>query len=74
LAERVVELLTAARLPAPTDAECDFDHGLFVPCLLIDRRRQSRSCRYRSSARSIPPSISPPAALRDEGILIVRSG
>ena len=35
LAQRIVDLLTAAGLPARTDPTRGFDHGIFIPFLLI---------------------------------------
>lgn len=78
LAERVVELLTAAGLPARTDATRGFDHGVFVPFLLIDPeasipvvplslKRELDPAEHLAAGRALAP-------LRDEGILIVGSG
>lgn len=78
LAQRVVELLQAAGLPAATDDTRGFDHGIFVPFLLIDPE-----ARIPVVALSLKTDLDPQehleagralAALRDEGILIVGSG
>lgn len=78
LAERIVELLGAAGLPARTDATRGFDHGVFVPFLLITpaadipvvplslKRDLSPEEHLRAGAALAP--------LRDEGVLIVGSG
>ena len=78
LAARVVELLSAAGLPARTDARRGFDHGVFVPFLLIDPdatipvvplslKRELDPAEHLAAGRAL-------SALRDEGILIVGSG
>lgn len=78
LAERVVELLRAAGLPARTDATRGFDHGVFVPMLLVDPeasipvvplslKSDLDPAEHLAAGRAL-------AALRDEGILILGSG
>ena len=78
LAERVVALLKAAGLPARTDPSRGFDHGVFIPLLLVDPeasipvvplslRSTLDPAEHLAAARAL-------AALRDEGILIVGSG
>ncbi|MGF7155248.1 DODA-type extradiol aromatic ring-opening family dioxygenase [Novosphingobium gossypii] len=78
LAERVVELLSAAGLPARTDPSRGFDHGVFVPFLLIDPdatipvvplslKADLDPAEHIAAGRAL-------AALRDEGVLIVGSG
>ena len=78
LAERVVDLLKAAGLPARTDTKRGFDHGVFVPFLLIDPeasipvvplslKRELDPAEHLAAGRAL-------AALRDEGILIIGSG
>jgi aromatic ring-opening dioxygenase catalytic subunit (LigB family) len=78
LAERVVELLTAAGLPARTDPNRGFDHGVFIPFLLIapdadipivplSLKSDLKPEEHLAAGRAL-------AALRDEGILIVGSG
>ncbi|WP_404710357.1 DODA-type extradiol aromatic ring-opening family dioxygenase [Sphingomonas sp. MMS24-J13] len=78
LAERVVELLTAAGLPARTDPSRGFDHGVFIPFLLI-----APDASIPIVPLSLKSDLNPEehlaagralAALRDEGILIVGSG
>ena len=78
LAERVVALLKSAGLPAKTDNSRGFDHGIFVPFLLIDPeatipvvplslKRDLDPEEHLAAGRAL-------ASLRDEGILIVGSG
>ena len=78
LAERVVSLLKAAGLPAATDNTRGYDHGIFVPFLLIDP-----NATIPVVALSLKTGLDPEehlaagralASLRDEGILIVGSG
>ncbi len=78
LADRVVALLRGAGLPAATDATRGFDHGVFVPFLLVDPeaiipvvplslQRDLDPEQHLAAGRALAP-------LRDEGILIVGSG
>jgi aromatic ring-opening dioxygenase catalytic subunit (LigB family) len=78
LAERVVALLEAAGLPARTDSSRGFDHGVFVPFLLVDPeasipvvplslKADLDPAEHLAAGRAL-------AALREEGILIVGSG
>ncbi|AXB79272.1 class III extradiol ring-cleavage dioxygenase [Novosphingobium sp. P6W] len=78
LAERIVSLLTDAGLSARTDAARGFDHGVFVPFLLIDPeasipvvplslKADLDPAEHIAAGRALAP-------LRDEGILIVGSG
>lgn len=78
LAERVAELLRSNGLPARTDATRGFDHGVFVPFLLIDPdasipvvplslKRELEPTEHLAAGRAL-------AVLRNEGILIIGSG
>lgn len=78
LAERIVELLTGAGLPARTDPSRGFDHGVFVPFLLIDPdatipvvplslKADLDPAEHIAAGRALAP-------LREEGVLIVGSG
>jgi aromatic ring-opening dioxygenase catalytic subunit (LigB family) len=78
LAARVVELLTAAGLPAKIDQNRGFDHGVFVPMLIVDP-----AAEIPVVSMSLKSDLNPEehllagralAALRDEGVLIVGSG
>jgi len=78
LAERIVALLKGAGLPARTDPARGFDHGVFVPFLLIDPeasipvvplslKADLDPAEHIAAGRALAP-------LREEGILIVGSG
>ncbi|WP_156841693.1 DODA-type extradiol aromatic ring-opening family dioxygenase [Novosphingobium aquimarinum] len=78
LAERIVSLLQGAGLPARTDPSRGFDHGVFVPFLLItpdadipvvplSMRNTMDPAEHIAAGRALAP-------LREEGILIVGSG
>jgi aromatic ring-opening dioxygenase catalytic subunit (LigB family) len=78
LARQVVRLLEAAGLPAATDSTRGYDHGVFVPFLLIDPE-----ATIPVVTLSLKTDLDPEehlaagralASLRDEGILIVGSG
>jgi len=78
LAERVVELLEAAGLSAGRDAERGFDHGMFIPLLLMFPKAEIAVVQL-----SLKHGLDPAehldagralAALREEGVLIVGSG
>lgn len=78
LAQRVVELLQQAGLPAATDADRGFDHGMFIPLKLmfpeaeipvvqLSLRRDLDAEAHLQAGRALQ-------SLRDEGVLIVGSG
>ncbi|KPF56920.1 aromatic ring-opening dioxygenase LigA [Novosphingobium sp. AAP1] len=78
LAERIVALIQAEGLPARTDAARGFDHGVFIPFLLVtpeadipvvplSLKRDLDPEEHLRCGRAL-------AALRDEGVLIVGSG
>ena len=78
LAARVVDLLQRAGLPARTDPSRGFDHGVFVPMLVVDPdatipvvplsiKADLDPAEHLAAGRALAP-------LREEGILIVGSG
>jgi len=78
LAEQIVKLLTAAGLPARVDHSRGFDHGIFIPFLLLfpladipivplSLHRDLDPVLHLTAGRAL-------SALRDQGILIVGSG
>lgn len=78
LASRAVELLASSGLPARTDPERGYDHGVFVPFKLIfpnadvpvvqlSLRHGLRPDEHLAAGRALAP-------LREEGVLIVGSG
>lgn len=78
VAEKARALLTAARIETATDSRRGFDHGVFVPFLIIDP-----DARIPVVMLSLQQNLDPTfhiaigkaiAPLRDEGVLIVGSG
>ncbi|HEY3809054.1 MAG TPA: class III extradiol ring-cleavage dioxygenase [Steroidobacteraceae bacterium] len=78
LAQRVVDLLTEAGLPARTDAARGFDHGIFIPFLLLFPNADIPIVPLSLHA-SLDPTLHLNAgralrSLRNDGVLIVGSG
>ncbi len=78
LAQRLVELLTAAGLPARTDRSRGFDHGIFIPFLLLFPNADIPIVPL-SLQQNLDPALHLAAgralrSLRNEGVLIVGSG
>jgi aromatic ring-opening dioxygenase catalytic subunit (LigB family) len=78
VAEKVRALLTAAGIETAVDSQRGFDHGVFVPFLIIDPE-----ARIPVVMLSLQQNLDPAfhiavgkaiAPLRDEGVLIVGSG
>ena len=78
LAQRLVELLGQAQLPARVDPSRGFDHGVFIPLKLmfpdadvpviqLSLRSDMDAAAHLQAGRAL-------AALRDENVLIVGSG
>jgi aromatic ring-opening dioxygenase catalytic subunit (LigB family) len=78
LAQRVVELLQQAGLPAATDADRGFDHGMFIPLKLMFPEAEipvvQLSLRQDLDAEAHLQAGRALQSLRDEGVLIVGSG
>jgi aromatic ring-opening dioxygenase catalytic subunit (LigB family) len=78
LAGRIRDLLEAAGLPAGEDDARGFDHGVFVPFLLVDPQASIPVVQL-SLQRGLDPATHIAAGralerLRDEGVLVVGSG
>jgi aromatic ring-opening dioxygenase catalytic subunit (LigB family) len=78
LAKRVQELLGAAGVATRGDPERGFDHGVFVPMLIIDPKVEIPVATL-SLQRDLSPELhlaigAALAPLRDEGVLILGSG
>jgi aromatic ring-opening dioxygenase catalytic subunit (LigB family) len=78
LAEKVSALLTGAGIEAATDSERGFDHGVFVPFLIVDPEARIPVVML-SLQRNLDPAFHIAvgraiAPLRDDGVLIVGSG
>jgi len=78
IAARAADLLRAAGLPVAEDAERGYDHGVFVPMLIVDPearipvvmvslQRDLDPAQHLAFGRALEP-------LRDEGVVIVGSG
>jgi aromatic ring-opening dioxygenase catalytic subunit (LigB family) len=78
LAARVRELLEAAGIPSAGDGARGFDHGVFIPFLLVEPAADIPIVEM-SLAANLDPKLHLDigralAPLRDEGVLIVGSG
>lgn len=78
LAQQVADLLTAHQIPVRLDAQRGFDHGTFVPLMLMYPAARIPVVQL-SLVRSLDPLVQirlgeAIAALREEGILILGSG
>jgi aromatic ring-opening dioxygenase catalytic subunit (LigB family) len=78
LAAHIVELLRKHGLPAATDAKRGFDHGVFIPFLLVFPDAEIPVVPLSLKAGLDPEEHMAAglalASLRDEGVLIVGSG
>ena len=78
LGRRVKKLIAAAGLPVEEDAERGFDHGVFVPFLIVDPEAKIPVVML-SLRKDLDPALhiaigKALAPLRDEGVAIVGSG
>ena len=78
IAERVKSLLEKAGIPAATDGDRGFDHGVFVPLLIINPEANIPVITL-SLQKDLDPAQhiaigTALAPLRDEGVLIIGSG
>lgn len=78
LAQRVRDLLATAGLRSQEDGARGFDHGVFVPMLLVDPQADIPVLQV-SLQRSLDPAAHVAAGkalapLRDEGVLVIGSG
>lgn len=78
LAERITRLLDQASLPSNQDTRRGFDHGMFIPMLLMFPQADIPVVQL-SLVNSLDPSVHLQAgraleSLRDEGVLIIGSG
>ncbi len=78
IARRALELVRAAGLPVAEDAERGYDHGVFVPMLIVDPEAHIPVVMM-SLQRDLDPAQhialgQALAPLRDEGVLVVGSG
>jgi aromatic ring-opening dioxygenase catalytic subunit (LigB family) len=78
VARRITELLSAAGIPASTDAVRGLDHGVFIPFMLVEPRAEIPIVELSLVAGldatqhlAIGDALAP---LRDEGVLLVGSG
>ena len=78
LAQRIAGLLHDAGLPSTKDVERGFDHGTFIPLMLMfpaaDIPVVQLSLRHNPEPRAHLAAGAALAPLRDEGVLIVGSG
>jgi aromatic ring-opening dioxygenase catalytic subunit (LigB family) len=78
LADRAVELIEAASLPAARDSQRGFDHGVFVPLAVVWPEADVPVVQL-SLHHSLDPELHLKAGhalapLRDEGVLVLGSG